>query len=520
MESTNRHPPGEARFFSNTIALVGYTVIGTVLTLAQVKLLAGSLSKETFGLFASLRGFSLLIATISAHGIPALLVRFLPVHEANGNRRSALGLSAASLVLTLAPLCLVLFVAYAFRMRLLAFVPAGDVTGALLVWFGVMTLGATFKLVVYAGLNGLRRLVHQVVLETLSILAVLIWIYLRRANLGIVDLLEMFGVVSLATICVAVPILFFFLGRTRSGTGGSERGRVSYRHDYVTYWYGALGLSLVAVAFTDFDRYLLSQIVTLEMLALFHIGSRIMKLANRLLSVPNLAFQPEITRLNEEGRNERVETSTRVLIKFNTALSMFIMLMILSFSREIITMVTNREYLGVLPVLTILCLSLPLSTITAPITTVMKALDQVRGALYCDLGWALVYVSLLFTLGMRFGIIGVGVAHLCACLIQLALSIRISRLEIRSGFVCALAAKLGACGVAAFAPLLALAIAAGRGGAASGWFTVGKCVLAPPAFIVFQRVVRRAGILDAGERSMLRDMFARRGMSVLSRLFT
>jgi O-antigen/teichoic acid export membrane protein len=194
--------------------------------------------------------------------------------------------------------------------------------------------------------------------------------------------------------------------------------------------------------------------------------------------------------------------------------------MILSFSREIITMVTNREYLGVLPVLTILCLSLPLSTITAPITTVMKALDQVRGALYCDLGWALVYVSLLFTLGMRFGIIGVGVAHLCACLIQLALSIRISRLEIRSGFVCALAAKLGACGVAAFAPLLALAIAAGRGGAASGWFTVGKCVLAPPAFIVFQRVVRRAGILDAGERSMLRDMFARRGMSVLSRLFT
>jgi hypothetical protein len=33
-------------------------------------------------------------------------------------------------------------------------------------------------------------------------------------------------------------------------------------------------------------------------------------------------------------------------------------------------------------------------------------------------------------------------------------------------------------------------------------------------------VVRRAGILDAGERSMLRDMFARRGMSVLSRLFT
>ena len=84
MESHKR-----SRFFSNTVALIVQTVVATVVTLVQVKILSNSLSKDTFGLFVSLRGLSLLISMLAANGLPALLVRFLPAYErAAGNGRT------------------------------------------------------------------------------------------------------------------------------------------------------------------------------------------------------------------------------------------------------------------------------------------------------------------------------------------------------------------------------------------------------------------------------------------------
>jgi O-antigen/teichoic acid export membrane protein len=506
---------GNARFISNTVALAVFAVAGTLLTLVQVKLLSTSLTREMFGLFASFRGLALLIATVSANGVPALLIRFLPVHEANRNNRAAVGLSLFSVACTLLLLVLAFLIVYAFKVRLFAFVPEPLMSSRLLFWFAVMSIGIALKLVIYAGLNGLRRLVHQVLIEIFSLAAVLLWVYLKRDALGIELLFKIFGIVSIGTLAASLPVWASFL---RAAGSGPVSASGSYRQEYIGYWYGAAGLSIIAVAFTDFDRYLLSQIIALEFLALFHIGSRIMKLANRLLSVPNLAFQPEITRLFEEGKNERIDTSARVLIKFNSAFSFLLLALIIVFSREMVLVVATPEYLGALPLLIVLCFSLPLSTITAPVTTVMKALDQVRGALYCDLVWALVYLSLLFVLGMQFGIMGVGIAHVTACLAQLLLSLHISRLRVGYGFVLALAGKLSVCILAAFSPIIALVFFAGNAGATPVYYA-GKIVLALVAVVLFHQALRRTVLFGEAERNMLREMFEKRGLKFLGRLF-
>ena len=95
----SENPAGEERFFSNTVAMVFYTAVSTILTLLQVKLLAEYMPREGFGLFASLRGFSLLLAMISSNGLPALLVRFFPRHESDRNRSAAIRLCLFSLVI-------------------------------------------------------------------------------------------------------------------------------------------------------------------------------------------------------------------------------------------------------------------------------------------------------------------------------------------------------------------------------------------------------------------------------------
>jgi O-antigen/teichoic acid export membrane protein len=192
--------------------------------------------------------------------------------------------------------------------------------------------------------------------------------------------------------------------------------------------------------------------LSLELLAAFHVGSRVGRLANRLLGAANLAFQPEVTRLDAEGRGARVVESTRIFIKFNTALSLWMTSALVVFARDVIVIVSSAAYDTAVPLLVLFALSLPLSTMTAPLTSVMKAVDQVRGALWCDLAWAVCYVGLIFALAPAFGLVGVGYAQVAACAVQLALALRLSRLPFGPGEVLRLSWKLVLSGGAAFLP--------------------------------------------------------------------
>ena len=89
-------PRGASRFFSNTVALVFQTTLATLITLAQVKILANHLPQGEFGLFASMRGLSLLVSMIAANGLPQLLVRYLPTREADGDAGDGLGSGSGS----------------------------------------------------------------------------------------------------------------------------------------------------------------------------------------------------------------------------------------------------------------------------------------------------------------------------------------------------------------------------------------------------------------------------------------
>ena len=76
--------------------------------------------------------------------------------------------------------------------------------------------------------------------------------------------------------------------------------------------------------------------------------------------------------------------------------------------------------------------------------------DQVRGALWCDLGWALSYVGLIFALGPGLGLYGVGLAQLLACAVQLSLAIALSKLPGAPGDVARVSWKLLLAGGTAF----------------------------------------------------------------------
>jgi O-antigen/teichoic acid export membrane protein len=508
----------QSRFVSNSAALAVATVVSTLLTLAQVKILAAYLLPGAFGLFAALRGFSLLVSLLAANGFPQLLVRYLPFQESKRQFTRAIGLSGVSFFVPLLLLTVFVFVVESNRAWFFDIIPDGWLETAgesseLFLWFYATTLGVTLKLVLYGGFNGLRRLPAQVAIEVASLAVQVAWIFIWRDQLTLTRLFMILGITSLAACVVGLPWYFRMLFREVAPGSTPESTSADTGIGYREYWVGAAGMSLVAVAFTDVDRYLLSQVLALEILAQFHIGSRLLRLTNRFLSVPVLAFQPEISRLDAEDRFGTIVSSTTVFFKFNAAVATAAALSLVALAPELIRFVSNERYEAAVPLLRILAVSIPLTAMTAPLTAVMKALDQVRRALYCDLAWAATYVVLLLFLGGAWGLVGVGAAQVFASAVQLALALSLSRFVPAMGTVMAVVTRSAIAGVVAFTPVLTAGVLLAPSPAALAI----KLVLFLLSLVLFRFMIKKLGLFTPDERESLISLLERRGLGPIAR---
>jgi len=426
-----------------------------------------------------------------------VLVRFLPEHAARGRRGAAVRVSTTALLSSTVACAVMLAALAGLRHLFFRSVPADQSGTPLLVWFSVATVAVALKLVLYGGFNGLRRFGTQTALETGALALQVGWMWLERDALDLVRLFEIVGITSALTALVALP---WYASRLRGEVRREAAGEGAI--PYARYWAGAVGLSVVALAFTDVDRWVLSNVLALESLSLFHVASRIVRLANRFIAIPVLTFQPELTRVQAEGRADVVVDSTRAFFKASVLVAAFAAVGIVVYADDLIALASNREFLGARTTLLLLAASIPLSAMTAPLTAAMKALDGVRAALYCDLVWAATYVGLMLVLAPRLGLEGAGVAQLAACVVQLALAARLTRLrpgarDALAAFARSLLAAAVALAPAALAVLLhaPLAVRIGLGG------------VAPFAFV---RVARSVHVLGAAERERLREVVARR----------
>ena len=494
--------PARSRFLGNTVSLGVATVVSTMLTLAQMKILAAALPLAIFGLFASLRGLSLLVSILAANGFPQALVRFLPEHAARGQRGVAVRASVIAVVATVAACAVMLLVVMALPSTFLSDVPAGTMSKSLLLWFAVTTVAVALKLVLYGGFNGLRRFGSQTVLETLTLAAQAAWMWIDRDSLDLVRLFEIVGITSAVSAVIAIP---WFALRLASdvGSGETQPATTSYGH----YWAGAVGLSVVAVAFTDVDRWVLSHVLALEALSLFHVASRIQRLANRFIAVPVLTLQPEITRIHALGRNDEVGLVTRAFFKTSVMMGGFAFAGIAACAIPLIELASGPEFIGAHRTLVLLALSIPLTSMSAPLTAVMKALDGVRAALYCDLAWACVYVGLMLALASSLGLEGAGWAALAAAAVQVVVAMRLARVRPAAMDAIATLIRSVGCGWLAFAPVAIL-----RHGSPVV-LAIYALLVAPVAFVYIARGFR---ILQPDERMRMRGILAQRGLGPMA----
>jgi len=484
-----------SKIAENTIFLTVSGAASVLFTLAQLSILTRFLSVDDVGLFVTLRGFSLLLGAVILLGLPQVLVRFFPTFEARNDARKAIlvfVLSSAAVVVLGAGL----YFSSGLWERLM---PAGlrglIASRELIAWLALSSVTLALKMLLYGGFSGLREMRLQMLLEIVYLAALTAYMIAERDRLTVEMLFAAMFVLNLGVFAAGIPLL---VKRARGGAftaGAVSEGIVV--PGLFSYWAGSFCLSIVALAFTDVDRFVMSSVLPMASISLFHVASRVDVLLKRFLGLPILAAQPEITRVYEEGRWDDIAGRIGLFTKGLVAGALLCTALFAVIGRDVIVLLTDTTYAASYRILLILLPTVPLAAISAPLMATMRSLHFIKWAVICDFLWMAGYFGTFVPLVSAMGVEGMAVSQVLASIVQMAAAIVLAK---RGGFFGGIDPRLGRLLAA-----LAVVVACGMF-ATSRVHLYASIVFVAAAPFAARFIIARLGVFEPGEKEQIIDL--------------
>lgn len=496
---------GRSRIAENTVALAVAGALQMIFTLIQLGVLSRYLGSERFGLYVALRGFSLLLTTLILIGLPQVLVRYLPSFQRRGRRGSAAAwfLLFSGAVIVLGSVLLFSAPRWSGLIPDNLFVP-----GETLRWMILASIALGLKLVLYGGFSGLREMRTQMIFELAFQVVFTALVLLWRDRIDVTFLFKALFVFNALTWVAGIPAYLALLRRNFSADKGSAVGGIVLPSP-AGYWGSALALSYAALAFSDVDRFVMSSLIPVAAISIYHVASRINQLIKRFLGFPVIALQPELTRIYEEGRWEDLSGRIGLFTKASVTAALAVAAVAAATGGVMITLISGPDYPGAYRILLVLLPTVPVAAFIAPLTAAMKGLHYMKWAVVCDLSWMVVYFAGLFVLVPCMGLIGTAAAQLAASIVQGTTAVLLSRKE-------GLYPRAG--GSAMLRALAASLLFAGAGAAACAAWSLpaaAACILLAP--FLLRLAVRKLSLFDPDESRTLVEMLQDRPGSGLVR---
>ena len=131
-----------------------------------------------------------------------------------------------------------------------------------------------------------------------------------------------------------------------------------------------------ALAFTDVDRFVMSSVLPMAAISLFHVASRVDALLKRFLALPVLAAQPEITRVYEEGRWTDIASRITLFTKGMVVAALFCTALFAVIGRDIIVLLSGGAYAAAYRVFLVLLPTVPVAAVVLPGAVVVAPLPD------------------------------------------------------------------------------------------------------------------------------------------------
>ncbi len=485
-----------SRIAENTASLAVNGFCSLFFTIIQLSVLSRHLGGDLFGLFVSLRGFSLLLGTIVLVGLPQVLIRFLPSYQSRGRRGAAVLLFTCSFAAVL----IIGALLYAGSSFWIGLIPGElrrlSADPETMRWMIIASIALASKMLLYGAFSGLREMKMQMILELFYSLLFTAFIVAMRSAIDVTMLFQAMGVLNAMTFGAGAPLFFHLISKVIPASGGAEPDGVALPA-LMPYWLGSLVLSFVALAFTDVDRFVMSIALPVSAISLFHVASRINFILKRFLAIPILAAQPEITRVYEEGRAEILTGKIRLFTKVTLVSSLFLIGLFVVIGRDLIRLLSGAEFIDAYVVLVLLLPTVPVAAVSAPLLATMRSLNHIRWAVLCDCLWMVFYFGSFLFLVRSIGVKGMAVSQIIASVMQMLVAVRLAK---AGGFYGGIGRGVGRALAAALvlAPLGFLATLAGG-------LPVSVLIAVASPFLG-RFLVRRLGVIEPSERGEILDM--------------
>jgi O-antigen/teichoic acid export membrane protein len=485
-----------SRIVENSVSLTVNGFCSLFFTVIQLGVLSRFLGGDLFGLFVSLRGFSLLLGTVVLVGLPQVFIRFLPSYQSRGRRGAAVLLFLCSL----SAILIIGGMLYGGSHLWIGLIPGRirqlSADPQTMRWLIIASVALAAKMLLYGAFSGLREMKMQMILEFVYSLAFTLFIVASRSTLDVTVLFRAIGLLNALTFLVGAPLFFYLLFRLIPASGTPAEGEIVLPA-LMPYWLGSLVLSFVALAFTDVDRFVMSLALPVSAISVFHVASRINFILKRFLGIPILAAQPEITRVFEEGRADILTDKIRLFTKVTLVSSFFLIGLFAVIGRDVIRLISGEAFLDAYVVLLLLLPTVPIAAISAPLLATMRSLNYMKWAILCDCLWMVFYFGSFFFFVRLMGVKGMAVSQIIASIAQMLVAVRFARGE---GFYGGVGKRIGRV-------LTVLLVAAPIGILAThiGGLPVSIVIAALSPFMG-RHLVRRLKVIETSERNEMLDM--------------
>ncbi len=371
---------------STDIVLLNFSYFVVFVSLfLQLKILTNFLSLHEFGRYVSIIGTTMFISSFTSLGTPSVFSYFIPVFESAEEIEKRDILIMYGVFLAFAFYLIIACIVFNFFLK-----PRG-INPFLFLLYSPYLLWSYFMTV----LISMRRIIWASTINIISSLTFLASLYIFRKHLNINIIFLIYFIVYL------FPIFLFFL-LTKIRPFFSKDKFVLLFLQIRSFWKYAFSISLIAPFYTGFDRMILPLFVPYSEIAYLGAARRIDTVIRQILNTIDKVWLPHATYRSKQSKNTFFfwYYIGYILIAF------FYLMVILSWGKEIISLLTQKGYTASVVLIKWLAVSTFLIAFYAPVLNLLHSRGNIKITLCSNVVWVFLYLVFFFFLAPFYGIKG------------------------------------------------------------------------------------------------------------------
>ncbi|MDI6807392.1 MAG: oligosaccharide flippase family protein [Candidatus Eisenbacteria bacterium] len=488
------------RVAGNTLALFASHFSTLFFTLIQAKIIAVWLGPIGFGIYASSVAAGAIFGALMELGLPFVLLRFIPLFEARGEREKSRDLVRFSLILSSFMAVVLIIPLIAFGGRLSSLFHESPLGLKIILLASTYVAFGVLRAIIYGAFNGLSRMTFPFVFEILFQGLVTLWIFVIRNRLDVMALFKVFITIGAIVVIVSLATLWLLFFRRKGERKLTMLGAAS---EVSSFWKGACLMTFIGLGLENSDRLVVGGFMSFQAVSLLHVASRIMYFFKKLLFLPLLAVSPEITRKWEKG-NREIRADLTLLMKIEFLLGFLVLCFVVLGNRALVLLVTSKEFQGSEPLLLFMAFLVPLACLYSSVTTTLRATGRIGLSVGSDLAWYVIYLFSGVLLIGRLGLWGMMISQAFASICILFLNIRFARVYLEFSFADICPGRL----VLSAAPAFLCSAVLAEIFHPSNILVLFAVTL--PVLIIFNLGVAFGGIFDEAERGRIEELLTNR----------